>query len=191
MRRGRVVDRIELVTERVAARRDCERWMPAIATTPRSARDRAAAVLRRAAGAARSPHAGRARRRRSSDALEGVAVGTRRAGACGSSSPQRGEKRGLLDLAARNAAHGVSVALRRRRHVGVRGARHAARRAGAAGAAAPHRVLRHLDVAGPRNGRVDGGRGRGPDATKSEYRKFRIRGRRIGPRVGRATPATS
>ena len=43
----------------------------------------------------------------------------------------------------------------------VRRARDAAARARAAGAAAPHRVLRHLDDSGQRDGRVDGGvRGR-------------------------------
>ena len=48
--------------------------------------------------------------------------------------------------------------------VSVRRARHAARGAESAGAAAAHRVLRHLDAAGPRDRRVDGRvRGR-PDA---------------------------
>ena len=69
--------------------------------------------------------------------------------------PKRGEKRGLLELAMRNA----SLAYDQRagaRHGAVRGAGNAARHAGAAGGAAPYRVFRHLDDPGRRNGGVDG-----------------------------------
>ena len=78
--------------------------------------------------------------------------------------PQRGEKRGLVELANRNAALAYQTrfnqttaaqydALETLQHV-----------LGAAGAAAPHRVLRHLDDPGQRDRGVDGRlRGR-PDA---------------------------
>ena len=80
--------------------------------------------------------------------------------------PQRGEKRGLVDLANRNAALAYQTrfnqataaqydALETLQHV-----------LGAAGAAAPHRVLRHLDDSGQRDGRVDGRLRRRPHAAR-------------------------
>ena len=78
--------------------------------------------------------------------------------------PQRGEKRGLVDLANRNAALAYQTRFNQAHGGAVRRARDAAARARAAGAAAPHRVLRHLDDSGQRDRRVDGRvRGR-PDA---------------------------
>ena len=70
--------------------------------------------------------------------------------------PQRGEKRGLVDLANRNAAHRLPDAVQHGDRGAIRRARDAAPRVGAAGAAAPHRVLRHLDDSGKRDGGVDG-----------------------------------
>ena len=75
--------------------------------------------------------------------------------------PKRGEKRGLLDLATRNAALALPVALQRRGPRGGGRPRRPAGSAGAAGRPPAHRVLRHLHPAGGRDGRVDGGlRGR-------------------------------
>ena len=73
------------------------------------------------------------------------------------SVPQRGDKRALLDLAERNALALLRLALQRGRRGQLRGARDAAGGAGAAGPAAPHRLLRHLDAAGRRDRRLDGG----------------------------------
>ena len=58
--------------------------------------------------------------------------------------PKRGDKRGLLDLAARNADAGLPGAVQPGRRGPLRRPRDAARRARPAGAAAADRVLRHL-----------------------------------------------
>ena len=75
--------------------------------------------------------------------------------------PKRGEKRGLLDLAARNA----EVAYQQRFNENIAAHYDALETLRAVLAlparAAPHRVLRHLDDPGQRHRRVDGGlRGR-------------------------------
>ena len=90
------------------------------------------------------------------DALESVAVGARRPTACGSSCRS----------AARSAGSSISRTATRRSRIRRASTRPTAaqydaletlqRGAGAAGAAAPHRVLRHLDDSGQRDGRVDG-----------------------------------
>ena len=94
--------------------------------------------------------------------------------------PQRGEKRGLVDLGDAQRGARLSDALQRRtrRRITTRSRR--SRRAGAAGAAAAHRVLRHLDDAGQRDGRVDGGvRGRADAPQRvSQVPGARIRTRR-------------
>ena len=122
----------------------------------------APAVLRGSRGAARSPHAGGTRRRRHRGG-RGLALGAsgRRVRLV---MPKRGDKRGLLDLATRNAA----VAYHSHFGDGATSAFDALDTLrgvlGLAGAAAPHRVLRHLDVPGPGNCRVDGRRGGWEDA---------------------------
>ena len=90
------------------------------------------------------------------EVARGVAVGARR--------PARARRR--CRSAARSAACSTSpratprMAYQSRFNAGrrgpLRGARDAARRARPAGAAAAHRVLRHLDDPGQRDGRVDG-----------------------------------
>ena len=86
------------------------------------------------------------------------------AAACRCSCRKRGEKRGLVDLAVRNARLAYQARLDRHRPVAVRRARDAALDAGLAGHSAPHRVLRHLDDSGQRNRGVDGRLRRRPDA---------------------------
>ena len=78
--------------------------------------------------------------------------------------PQRGEKRGFVDLANRNAALAYQTRFNQTQDGAVRRARDAAARAGAARAAAAHRVLRHLHDPRERNGRVDGRLRRRPHA---------------------------
>jgi len=90
--------------------------------------------------------------------------------------PQRGEKRGFVDLANRNAA----LAYQTRFNQTQRPVRcvETLHRCSPARPAAPHRVLRHLDDSGQRHGRVDG---RVEDGgCGGEYRKFRIRARGSG-----------
>ena len=78
--------------------------------------------------------------------------------------PQRGEKRGLVDLATRNAALAYQTRFNQATAAQYDALETLQAVLGAAGAAAPHRVLRHLDDSGQRDGGVDGGvRGR-PDA---------------------------
>ena len=78
--------------------------------------------------------------------------------------PQRGEKRGLIDLANRNAALAYQTRFNQATAAQYDALETLQRVLGAAGAAAPDRVLRHLDDPGQRDRRVDGGlRGR-PDA---------------------------
>ena len=80
--------------------------------------------------------------------------------------PQRGDKRGLVDLANRNAALVYQTRFNETRRRAVRRARDAAERARPARAAAPDRVFRHLDDSGQRDRGVDGRvRGR-PHATR-------------------------
>ena len=78
--------------------------------------------------------------------------------------PQRGEKRSLVDLANRNAALAYQTRFNQTtaaRYDALEMLQHVL---GLAGAAAAHRVLRHLDDPGQRDGGVDGRvRGR-PDA---------------------------
>ena len=78
--------------------------------------------------------------------------------------PQRGTKKGMMELAHRNAALGYRTALRCECDGQLRRARIAAGGVAIAEAAAAHRLLRHLDDPGQRDGRVDGGVRRGPDA---------------------------
>ena len=80
--------------------------------------------------------------------------------------PQRGEKRGLVDLATRNAALAYTHALQPGHRGAVRRARDAAERPRAPVAAAPHRVFRHLDDSGQRDRGVDGGVRRRTDAER-------------------------
>ena len=83
--------------------------------------------------------------------------------------PQRGERRELMDLAARNAAETLGAragALAGRRGQDAGRAGGACRRAGPAGAAAAHRVLRHLDDPGHEHGRQHGRLRGGPAAQR-------------------------
>ena len=164
VRGGKVVDRVELAEAR--PRRDA-------ADPPSEVRGRSdaasatgdppggiGAVLSAARAAGDPPAGGRSRRRRTIEAW----LTDRPEHRVRIVVPKRGEKRGLLDLAAamrRSRIRRVSTngrgALRR--------ARNAARRAAPAGDAAPHRVLRHLDDPGRRNRGLDGGvRGRPDEA---------------------------
>ena len=75
--------------------------------------------------------------------------------------PQRGEKRGFVDLANRNAALAYQTRFNQAQTAQYDALETLQHVLGAAGAAAAHRVLRHLDDSGQRDGRVDGGvRGR-------------------------------
>ena len=93
VRSGRVVERIELGSQFGS---DVDRWR----VRRRGARGRAAAVLRAARGAARDSRAGRAGRARRARELAVERAGRK----VRIVVPQRGEKRGLVDLATRNAA---------------------------------------------------------------------------------------
>ena len=104
--------------------------------------------------------------------------------------PQRGEKRGLVDLAQPQRRARLPDALQPDDGGAVRRARDAAARARAAGAAAPDRVLRHLDDPGQRDGRVDGGVRRRPDAA-GEYRKFGSGACELAARSARASASDS
>ena len=186
VRRGRVIERVDLLAAEcgpgpglastlVASEPDGQaslggRSMPrslrarrnwAGRACPRCCR-RPAAVLRGPRGAARGPPA-----RSSCRTPRSSRPGCRRApaAACASSCPKRGEKRGLLDLAARNAALAYQSRFNRTdaaHYDGLDTLRVGAR---PAGAAAPHRVLRHLHHPGQRDRGVDGGlRGRADEA---------------------------
>ena len=75
--------------------------------------------------------------------------------------PQRGEKRGFVDLANRNAALAYQTRFNQTQTAQYDALETLQHVLGAAGAAAAHRVLRHLDDSGQRDGGVDGGvRGR-------------------------------
>ncbi len=148
MRGGRVVERIELASNAV---RRCRRrrptcWRRRCSSSTKCAMPPPEMHLPVATS-------------RTDDALEGVArrnVPGRRVQLL---VPQRGDrKRGLVDLATRNAdARRIARMNQRRDHGGaLRGARDAAGGAGAADAAAPHRVLRHLHDPGQRDGGLDG-----------------------------------
>ncbi len=77
--------------------------------------------------------------------------------------PRRGDKKSLLELASRNAAHRLRLALQCRDPRQLPGARDAGGGPAAARAAAADRLLRHLDDSGQRHGRVDGRVRRRPD----------------------------
>ncbi len=147
VRSGRVVERIELGTDEAIVGID----------RGGSARGGDAAVLRAPAGAARHPRALGARRARGA---RDVAVRPGR--------PPRAHRRAAARREARARRAGDAQRRPRVYHAvqpgdggAVRRARDAAGRARAAVAAAPHRVLRHLDDSGQRDGCVDGGvRGR-------------------------------
>ena len=94
--------------------------------------------------------------------------------------PKRGEKRGLVDLAVRNARIAYQAQADRHRPVAVRRARDASLDAGLAGHSATHRVLRHLDDSGQRNRGVDGRVRRRQDAEERLSRSTASR-RRITP----------
>ena len=161
MRGGRVVDRVELWSEGVpvAGGVDGMRSVAGVARG-RGRRRGAVAVLRRPRAAARGPRAGAARGRRGHRGLAVVAGGA--PGADRRPAPRRQAQPAGAGDAQRPGGLRVAEpgdAGRRRRR-----ARGAAPRAAAAGHAAAHRLLRHLDVPGQRDGGLDGGlRGR-PDA---------------------------
>ena len=71
--------------------------------------------------------------------------------------PQRGTKKGMMELAHRNAALGYRSAFRCQRDRELRRARIVAGGVAITQTAATHRLLRYLDDPGQRNGRVDGG----------------------------------
>ena len=84
-------------------------------------------------------------------------------------TPQRGEKRELMELATRNAPGGARPrgrALARRRGQDAGGARGAGGRAQPAGRPDADRVLRHLELPGRPVGGVDGGVRGGPAADR-------------------------
>ena len=89
--------------------------------------------------------------------------------------PQRGDKKGMMELAHRNAALAYRHALRRERDRELRGARIPAGGAAAAEAAAAHRLLRHLDHPGQRDGRVDGGVRRRADEARASTASSEIK----------------
>ena len=97
-------------------------------------------------------------------AARGMAVGARGRAACRCWCRSAGEKRGLVELAVRNARIAYQARLIDTGLVAIRRAGDAALDAGAAGHSAPHRVLRHLDDPGERDRGVDGRVRRRPDA---------------------------
>ena len=78
-------------------------------------------------------------------------------------APKRGEKRGLLDLAARNAELAYQARFNENVAAQLRRARDASHGARPARRAATDRVLRHFDDPGQRDRRVDGRLRRRPD----------------------------
>ena len=159
VRRGRVVERIELGTDAVIA-----------AAGPGEVLEAAIQQFYEDRDAPREVHV--PERPRTNARRSRAGCGARPAARCGFVVPQRGEKRGLVDLATRNAALAYQTRFNQGTAAAVRRARDAACGAGAAGIAAPHRVLRHLDDPGQRDGRVDGGlRGR-PDASAVSTASF-------------------
>ena len=78
--------------------------------------------------------------------------------------PQRGTKKGMMELAHRNAALGYRQRFDANATANYDALESLAGRPATAEAAAPHRLLRHLDDPGQRNGRVDGGVRRRPHA---------------------------
>ena len=188
MRRGRVVDRIELRDRRVRRRPAARRLGR---PTRRARRRRAAAVLRGARAAARGARARRARRRRSRGDRD-AGCPTAPAAACGSLVPQRGEKRGLLDLATRNAAMAYQTHFGEGADAAFDALDTLARVLALPVAAAAHRMLRHLDAPGPRDRRVDGRVRRRTDAAGRvpEVQDQGLIGRSaltIRPRIGTRT----
>ena len=104
--------------------------------------------------------------------------------------PQRGEKRGLVDLANRNAALAYQTRFNQATAAQYDALETLQRGARAAGAAAPDRVLRHLDDPGQRDGRVDGRlRGR-PDAAR-RVPEVPDRDEARSPELGRRIAASS
>ena len=168
VRGGRVVERVELGTER---RRSSAR-ATARCSKRRSSSSTSCAARRRRSTCRPSPTSARRSR---------AGCRSAPAAACGSSCRS----------AARSAAWSISRTATPRsptRRASIRrtAAQYDAletlqRRAGAAGAAAPHRVLRHLDDSGQRDRRVDGRvRGRA-DAAR---RVSEVSDQRLGPGAG-------
>ena len=209
MRRGRVVERTELVTDPGvlgsldaldsraedsaagtapdAGASRTARCRPARADRMRRAPGGGAAVLHGASRSARDPRAGAVSGRRHG-APGKLALGALRAARPHHGAAARREARPARPgLAQRRGRLPGPVQRERRRQ--LRRARNLARRAGAALAAAPHRVLRHLDDPGQRDGGVDGRLRRRADEEGgiSEVQDSRaaVRGS-AGPRSGRA-----
>ena len=104
--------------------------------------------------------------------------------------PQRGEKRGLVDLANRNAALAYQTRFNQATAAQYDALETLQPVLGAAGAAAAHRVLRHLDDSGQRDRGVDGRLRRRPHAAR---RVSEVSGSEDGARDnrgnrGRGTP---
>ena len=126
----------------------------------RGARGGDPAVLRAARRAAGDPRAGGAGRARGAREL---AVGARRPPRAHRRAAARREARPRRSREPQRRAR-LSDAVQPGEDGAVRRARNAAARARPAGAAAAHRMLRHLDDSGQRDGRVDGRLRRRPDA---------------------------
>ena len=167
MRRGRVVDRIELVTDPDP--------LDAARAPPPTLHETDVFLGDTDAAAARSSMPTASRRRRCTcpvdladddrDAIVGWLEAEGRPSRPAARAAARRQARAARSGVAQRR-HGLSVALQCRDGRLVRRARDAARRAGPARAAAPDRVLRYLDAAGPRDGRVDGRVRRGSDETR-------------------------